>query len=183
MQRTGFVLLLLFIVCSYAADDLVKISDAKALKKLLKSRTNVFIIYTQESPSKKLTAEYTELAGKLRGKGTIGMINCKENKATKKICEENLQTERTIKFYKEGEFVKDYTRPLTYKSMERFVVNPSGDAPWYLYFFNNSSNTELLISCDVSWPVIFFHTYISNITLQLIICAGMRTSLPKMLSI
>ena len=36
----------------------------------------------------------------------------------------------TLKYYKEGEFQKDYDRKLTVQSFVAFMKDPSGDAPW-----------------------------------------------------
>jgi len=122
------LLLAAALLCVYAADDLVRVSDAKAFKKLLKQKSNVFVIYSNGVPDKKQLAEYTDLASKIRGKGTLALVDC-NNKASKKLCED-IEKDRTIKYYKEGEFVTDYKRPLKPKSIESFISNPNADGPW-----------------------------------------------------
>jgi len=133
MKLPKFLLLLVFLffcVCE-SADDIVRISDNKELKKLFKSRTNVLIMYTNEVDPV-IISEYAVAASKVKGKGTLALVNCKENKATKKLCDGNLDSKQkvSVKHYKEGEFNKDFNRPFKAKSFERFILDPNTEAPW-----------------------------------------------------
>jgi len=109
-------------------DVVIPISDAKALKKLLKAKTNVLVGYQNEDQPTILT-EFTNAATKTKGKGTFALVDCHESKSAKKLCEDNEQP-FSAKHYKDGSFNKDYDRPFKAKSFESFILNPDEDAPW-----------------------------------------------------
>ncbi|KOB69003.1 Uncharacterized protein OBRU01_17456 [Operophtera brumata] len=79
------------------------ISDIKEFKKLLRTKTNVMILFINEpNEGKKL---------------------CKKLKIAS-------QKPYYMKHYKDGEFHKDYDRSETQTSMSNFLRDPTGDLPW-----------------------------------------------------
>ena len=67
-----------------------------------------------------------------KGKGTLVKINCKDSP---KLCKKLKVTWETdsgalLRHFKDGDFHKDYDRPMTEKSLTSFMLDPTGDAPW-----------------------------------------------------
>jgi len=132
LRLLEYFVLLLVETTTQQKDDLVRVSDAKEFKKLLKSRSNILILFTTEEESN-LMKEFTTAATKLRGKGTFAVIRCTENKASKKLCDGQLKPKEkfSLKHYQQGEFHKDYNRPLKAISFENFMLDPeSEESPW-----------------------------------------------------
>jgi len=112
------------------AQEAIKVNDQKALKKVFKDRANVLVLYNRNAPAKAVS-DFGALAKGARGRGTLAIVDCKENKNTKKMCDEAAFTEPfVIKFYREGEFVKDYIRPLKAKTLDAFLADPNSDPAW-----------------------------------------------------
>ncbi|KAK6181655.1 hypothetical protein SNE40_009469 [Patella caerulea] len=111
-------------------DLIIKVDDFKDFKKLLKTKTNLLVIYAQsdKSVSKSMTV-FQDVANEIRGKGTLALINCGEEK---KLCKKLKVSPSTfdIKHFKDGDFNKDYDRKIAIKSMVNFLLDPTGDLPW-----------------------------------------------------
>jgi len=128
-----FVCVVSVALAASSGDDVVtRITDAKALKKLLKSRINVLILFSNVDNGDSVLSEFTTAASKTKGKGSFALIDCTESKSSKKLCEGNINSDQqyVVKHYKEGAFNKDYDRPLKARSFESFILNPDQDAPW-----------------------------------------------------
>nr|UMA82692.1 venom-related protein disulfide isomerase [Conus ebraeus] len=111
-------------------DLIIRVDDFKDFKKLLRTRTNLLVIFTQsEKAASKSLALFEEVAEEMRGKATMAYINCGDDK---KLCKKLkvYTTTFELKHYKDGEFNKNYDRKLTVKSMVNFLMDPTGDIPW-----------------------------------------------------
>ncbi|XP_020917391.1 protein disulfide-isomerase A5 [Exaiptasia diaphana] len=106
------------------------VNDIKPFKKLQRTHTNLLVLFSKNDKS---ASSYFELLGniakEIKGKGTVAYINCGESK---KLCKKLKVTPKpsVIKHFKDGEFNKDYDRKYTFKSMMKFMSDPTGDAPW-----------------------------------------------------
>merc|ERR1719391_512469 len=74
----------------------------------------------------------TKVSKNTKGKGTLVRINCQSaTKLCKKLKVSWPDKKKLIlRHYKDGDFNKDYDRPLTERSLTTFVQDPTGDAPW-----------------------------------------------------
>ena len=131
MQLTA--ILLLACVASSFADlkHAVTVSDHKAWKKLLKTRTNVLALFASgQKQVGDFLSVYDRVAGKIMGKGTLVFLDCAKD--SKKLCK-TLKVKPEpfmLKHYKDGSFNKDYDRLLQEKSLLSFMENPTADPPW-----------------------------------------------------
>lgn len=134
----SFILLPVLFFCFSTGLDLKnveKLSDQKELKKLLRVRKNVLILFTDSSVNansvKKAINIVAEAANLAVGQGTVAVVDCHSDEA-KKFCKKLKISPHPVllKHYHNGEYHKDYDRPLTPKSIYRFLINPTGDAPW-----------------------------------------------------
>ncbi|CAG5116417.1 unnamed protein product, partial [Candidula unifasciata] len=109
---------------------IIRIEDFKDFKKLLRTKTNLLIICAHsEKATAKVMKLFEDVAEEMKGKATLGYINCGDDK---KFCKKLKfsPTEFELKHYKDGEFNKDYDRKLTFKSMVNFLLDPTGELPW-----------------------------------------------------
>lgn len=103
----------------------------KELKKLLRTKNNVLVCFVssikQAAPTIKV---FREAAGIVRGQGTMVLVDCSGE--ARKMCRKLKVTPEPValRHYKDGEFHKNYDRPLTAQSVVSFMRDPSGDAPW-----------------------------------------------------
>lgn len=108
------------------------VSDHKAWKKLVKTRTNVLVLFTNgEKSAQGILPTFEKVAYEIRGQGTLVFIDC-QTKDGKKLCK-NLKIKPALfelKHYKDGTFHKDYDRLLQEKSLISFMQNPAADPPW-----------------------------------------------------
>ena len=108
------------------------VDDYKAWKKVLKTRTNVLVLFANgEKNARGILPIFEKVAYEVRGQGTLLFIDCK-TKDGKKLCR-NLKVSPAmfeLKHYKEGVFHKDYDRLLQDKSMISFMQNPTAEPPW-----------------------------------------------------
>ncbi|XP_025081188.1 protein disulfide-isomerase A5-like [Pomacea canaliculata] len=111
-------------------DLVIRVEDFKDFKKLLRTRTNLLVIFAQseKSASKSMTL-FEQVAEEMKGKATIAFVNCGDDKKFCKKLKINPDTFE-LKHYKDGEFNKDYDRKLAAKSMVNFLMDPTGDIPW-----------------------------------------------------
>ncbi|KAL8572134.1 hypothetical protein ACOMHN_052931 [Nucella lapillus] len=111
-------------------DLIIRVNDFKDFKKLLRTRTNLLVIFTQsEKAASKSMALFEEVAEEMRGKATMAYLNCGDDK---KLCKKLkvYTTSFELKHYKDGDFNKNYDRKLAVKSMVNFLMDPTGDIPW-----------------------------------------------------
>lgn len=107
------------------------ISDPKEWKKLLRTRTNVLVLYSKGKVKQELNSVFNEVSRELRGTATLVHIDCQGD--GKKLCKKNkVETSGSysLKHYKDGDFHKDYDRRETVQSMSTFLRDPAGDIPW-----------------------------------------------------
>ncbi|KAK7092365.1 protein disulfide-isomerase A5-like [Littorina saxatilis] len=111
-------------------DLIIRVDDFKDFKKLLRTRTNLLVIFTQsdKAAAKSMTL-FEQVAEEMKGKATLAYVNCGEDK---KFCKKLKVSPTTVelKHYKDGDFNKDYDRKLALKSMVNFLMDPTGDIPW-----------------------------------------------------
>ncbi|KAJ8407136.1 hypothetical protein AAFF_G00288120, partial [Aldrovandia affinis] len=113
-----------------------KVSDHKDFKKLLRTRTNVLILYTKSATSGdgqlKLLSEVSQA---VKGQGTIAWVNCGDSEG-RKLCKKMKVDPGSKKggvevlHYKDGTFHMEYDRPSTFKSMVAFLKDPTGPPLW-----------------------------------------------------
>jgi len=108
------------------------ISDSKELKKLLRTKNNVLLVYSKKTDStSSIKSLLDEVSIEVKGLATIATIDC-SSKEGKKTCKKmKVDAEKyVIKHYKDGDFHKDYDRSENFKSMTTFLKDPTGDLPW-----------------------------------------------------
>ncbi|KAK7478533.1 hypothetical protein BaRGS_00030205, partial [Batillaria attramentaria] len=111
-------------------DLIIRVDDFKDFKKLLRTRTNLLVIFSQsEKAASKSMTVFEDVAEEMKGKATLAFVNCGDDK---KFCKKLKVSPVTfeLKHYKDGDFNKDYDRKLTVKSMVNFLMDPTGDIPW-----------------------------------------------------
>ncbi|XP_056292474.1 protein disulfide-isomerase A5 [Pseudoliparis swirei] len=136
-------LLLLLLVCllpllqTLKVSPLIeKVSDHKDFRKLLRTRTNVLVLFTSAAPSGDSHLKLlSDVAQTLKGQGTIAWVNCGDSEG-RKLCKK-LKVNPSSKpggaellHYKDGTFHTEYSRPATFKSMVAFLKDPSGPPLW-----------------------------------------------------
>ncbi|CAK8672303.1 unnamed protein product [Clavelina lepadiformis] len=108
------------------------IDNMKSFKKLLRTKTNVLVMFAdnEKSAEKKFTI-YGEAALASKGTATLAWIDC-SNKEGKKICKKQKANPAPVEIqhYKDGEFSAIYERKFSVKSIVGFLKNPTGDGPW-----------------------------------------------------
>ena len=128
-----FPLLLALAGSKKAAKSLVtQVSDHKEFKKLLRTKTNVLVLYTGNTKqSEEVMKVVEEVSVEVKGLATCLALEC-NSKEGKKLCKKLKVTTSSylLKHYKDGEFHKDYDRAVTVKSMVTFLKDPTGDLPW-----------------------------------------------------
>ncbi|XP_034839340.1 protein disulfide-isomerase A5 isoform X1 [Maniola hyperantus] len=109
------------------------ISDIKEFKKLLRSKTNILVLYVNnQKSSQNVTDVFKDAADNMKGQATLVTIDCSGSEG-KKLCKKlkvSLDKPYSIKHYKDGDFHKDYDRGVTVSAMVNFLRDPSGDLPW-----------------------------------------------------
>jgi protein disulfide isomerase family A protein 5 len=105
------------------------VDDHKEFKKLLRTKTNVLVLF---SSSDKRSAEVRkvmeEASLEVKGLATLLTVDC-SSKEGRKLCKKlKVETEKyVVKHYKDGDFHKDYDRAATVKSMVTFLKDPTGE--------------------------------------------------------
>ncbi|XP_027020414.1 protein disulfide-isomerase A5 [Tachysurus fulvidraco] len=113
-----------------------RVSDHKDFKKLLRTRTNVLVLYTKTATSGDVQLKLlTDVAQAVKGQGTIAWVNCGDSEG-RKLCKKVKvdPSSKTAGFeilhYKDGTFHTEYNRPATLKSMVAFLKDPTGAPLW-----------------------------------------------------
>ncbi|KAJ8737780.1 hypothetical protein PYW08_000375 [Mythimna loreyi] len=109
------------------------IGDIKEFKKLLRTKTNVLILFVNEPKnSHSITDVFKDTADSMKGQATLAIIDC-NNSDGKKLCKKlKISSDKAyyLKHYKDGEFHKDYDRNESVNSLCNFLRDPTGDLPW-----------------------------------------------------
>ncbi|XP_065357827.1 protein disulfide-isomerase A5 [Calliphora vicina] len=108
------------------------VSEYKDFKKLLRTKTNVLVLYTSNTKqSSEQIRIFKETAEAIKGSGTMVLMDCTQTDK-KKLCKKLKVNPNPVvlKHYKDGDFHKDYDRKMTASSMTNFMRDPAGDLPW-----------------------------------------------------
>eukprot|EP00118_Oscarella_pearsei_P015366 m.138527 g.138527 ORF g.138527 m.138527 type:complete len:765 (+) comp38247_c0_seq18:43-2337(+) len=106
------------------------IDDVKEFKKLLRTRTNILVMFSKTAKSMSdILPIFGDAATEMKGRAALVTIDCS---STGKLCKKLKISPETkiLKHYKDGKFNKDYDRKYAVKSMANFLEDPTGDAPW-----------------------------------------------------
>uniref|UniRef100_A0A4W4GTE9 Protein disulfide-isomerase A5 n=1 Tax=Electrophorus electricus TaxID=8005 RepID=A0A4W4GTE9_ELEEL len=113
-----------------------QVRDHKDFKKLLRTRTNVLVLYTKSATSGDAQLKLlSDAAQAVKGQGTIAWVNCGDSEG-RKLCKKVKvdPSSKTAAFeilhYKDGAFHTEYNRPATLKSMVAFLKDPTGAPLW-----------------------------------------------------
>ncbi|XP_046580143.1 protein disulfide-isomerase A5-like [Haliotis rubra] len=110
---------------------ILRVDDYKEYKKLLRTKTNLLVIFAQsEKAASKSMTLFEDVAEEVKGKGTMAFINCGEEKKLCKKLKSTPAAPYTLKHFKDGDYNRDYDRKLVFKSMVNFMLDPTGDLPW-----------------------------------------------------
>uniref|UniRef100_A0A674DZ58 Protein disulfide-isomerase A5 n=1 Tax=Salmo trutta TaxID=8032 RepID=A0A674DZ58_SALTR len=113
-----------------------KVSEHKDFKKLLRTRTNVLVLYTKSATSGDSKLKLlSDVAQVIKGQGTIAWVNCGDSEGRKlckkvKVDPSSKSGGADLLHYKDGTFHTEYNRPATYKSMVAFLKDPTGPPLW-----------------------------------------------------
>lgn len=113
------------------ANAVEEYADHKDFKQLLRTRTNVMVLFVSSvSRAASFLKTYREAAKEVRGIGTMIMIDCGGD--GKKLCRilKASPDPYMLHHYKDGKFNRVYDRKETVKSLVRFMNDPTGDVPW-----------------------------------------------------
>ena len=146
-RRLSFVLL--FLAASTWAKKPPKslvesVEDHKEFKKLLRTKTNVLVLFSSsEKRSGEAQKVLEEAAQEVKGLATLVTVDC-ASKEGKKLCKK-LKVEAkdsfVLKHYKDGDFNKDYDRAVSLKSMVVFLKDPTGAVPVFIHYISRRIGT------------------------------------------
>ena len=146
-RRLSFVLL--FLAASTWAKKNPKslvesVEDHKEFKKLLRTKTNVLVLFSSsEKRSGEAQKVLEEAAQEVKGLATLVTVDC-ASKEGKKLCKK-LKVEAkdsfVLKHYKDGDFNKDYDRAVSLKSMVVFLKDPTGAVPVFIHYISRRIGT------------------------------------------
>lgn len=146
------------------ANPVEEYADHKEFKHLLRTRTNVMVLFVNSvSRAAPFLKIYREAAKEVRGIGTMIMIDCAGD--GKKLCRILKASPETyvLHHYKDGKFNRVYDRRETVKSLVRFMNDPTGDVPWEeepsgksVVHLPDISSLEKLINKNKSVMVMFY---------------------------
>lgn len=121
---------------------LENIVDHKDFRKLLRTKTNILVLFLTEGQQQKSMQSsplanvalnvFREAASVIRGTGTMLLIDCSHSEK-RKLCKKlkvSLESPYTLRHYHEGDYHKEYDRQLSVNSMVNFMRDPAGDLPW-----------------------------------------------------
>ena len=119
-----------------SAKSLVEpITDQKEFKKILRTKTNILVMYSAQEVSGDMNGLLGEASIEVKGLATILAVNCGDREG-KKLCKKMKvsTTSYVLKHYKDGDFHKDYDRAETLKSLVTFLKDPTGNIYTYNIF-------------------------------------------------
>jgi len=139
MKTIFTALVVLLSVFSYAQSkkssnqDLVnKVENIKAFKKLLRTKTNVLVMFAKNGDeASKSMGVFGDAAAKAKGIGTLAWVDCSD-KDGKKLCKNQKMKPDSVEIvhFKDGENAGKYERKFSVKSIHAFLKNPTSDGPW-----------------------------------------------------
>ncbi|MGH0156236.1 UNVERIFIED_CONTAM: hypothetical protein FKN15_065286 [Acipenser sinensis] len=107
------------------------VSDHKDFKKLLRTRTNVLILYSKSAAAGERQLKLlSDVAQAVKGQGTIAWVDCGDSEGRKlckktKVDPSSKRSGVELLHYKDGIFHTEYNRPETYKVLAGMNVHPS----------------------------------------------------------
>ncbi|XP_028663912.1 protein disulfide-isomerase A5 isoform X2 [Erpetoichthys calabaricus] len=113
-----------------------KVSEHKDFKKLLRTRTNVLILYSKSAAvGERQLKLLSEVAQAVKGQGTIAWVDCGDSEGRKlckkvKVDPSSKKGGAEMLHYKDGNFNTEYSRPETFKSIVAFLKDPTGAPLW-----------------------------------------------------
>jgi len=141
--------------------QLESFEDLKVLKKFLRTKTNVLMLFSKdESSVKPVSTLLNEVAISTKGFAKLAKVNCDK---AKKLCKKLKANPKPLewKHFKDGEYHKDYDRLMTAKSMVNFLKDPTGDLPWDeestatdVHHLQNSNELERLMKKSLKMPAL-----------------------------
>ena len=158
------ILMALIVNAKKPAKSLIEeISDHKDFKKFLKTRNNILVYFY----SSKIPTEVSEVLKKVsestKGLATLVTVDCSSPDG-KKLCKKVKTSKGELKHYKSGEFHKDYDRLMTVASMDTFLRDPTGDAPWEededsgdVLFLNDAKSFNTALKKDRKGMMVMFY--------------------------
>uniref|UniRef100_A0A915IUE0 Thioredoxin domain-containing protein n=1 Tax=Romanomermis culicivorax TaxID=13658 RepID=A0A915IUE0_ROMCU len=121
-----------------AKSGVERVDDLDSLKKLLRTKNNVLILYstglkTGSHDLNEVSRLLASVSLSLYGKSTIISVDCLTENG-RKICKKMkvaFENKPYILYhYNSGKFNKEYDRSLTEASLTRFLSDPTADTPW-----------------------------------------------------
>uniref|UniRef100_H0X710 Protein disulfide-isomerase A5 n=1 Tax=Otolemur garnettii TaxID=30611 RepID=H0X710_OTOGA len=113
-----------------------RISDPKDLKKLLRTRNNVLVLYSKsEAAAENHLRLLSTVAQAVKGQGTVCWVDCGDSES-RKLCKKmkvdlSLKDKKVELFhYQDGAFHTEYNRAVTFKSIVAFLKDPKGPPLW-----------------------------------------------------
>ncbi|XP_063663116.1 protein disulfide-isomerase A5 isoform X3 [Pan troglodytes] len=113
-----------------------RISDPKDLKKLLRTRNNVLVLYSKsEAAAENHLRLLSTVAQVVKGQGTICWVDCgdaESRKLCKKMKVDLSPKDKKVELfhYQDGAFHTEYNRAVTFKSIVAFLKDPKGPPLW-----------------------------------------------------
>uniref|UniRef100_A0A8C0NRE1 Protein disulfide-isomerase A5 n=1 Tax=Canis lupus familiaris TaxID=9615 RepID=A0A8C0NRE1_CANLF len=113
-----------------------RISDPKDLKKLLRTRNNVLVLYSKsEAAAESHLRLLSTVAQAVKGQGTICWVDCgdaESRKLCKKMKVDLSPKDKKVELfhYQDGAFHTEYNRAVTFKSIVAFLKDPKGPPLW-----------------------------------------------------
>lgn len=113
-----------------------RISDPKDLKKLLRTRNNILVLYSKsEAAAQSHLKLLSTVAQAVKGQGTICWVDCgdaESRKLCKKMKVDLSPKDKAVELfhYQDGAFHTEYNRALTFKSIVAFLKDPKGPPLW-----------------------------------------------------
>ena len=140
-----------------------EISDHKDFKKFLKTRNNILVYFYSNNIQKDISELLKKVSESTKGLATLVSVDCSSQDG-KKLCKKVKASNGELKHYKSGEYHKDYDRPMTFASMDNFLRDPTGDAPWEededsgdVLFLNDAKSFNGALKRDKKGMMVMFY--------------------------
>uniref|UniRef100_A0A2K5NHG8 Protein disulfide-isomerase A5 n=3 Tax=Cercopithecinae TaxID=9528 RepID=A0A2K5NHG8_CERAT len=131
-----WVVLPLWLSSAKVSSLIERISDPKDLKKLLRTRNNVLVLYSKsEAAAENHLRLLSTVAQAVKGQGTICWVDCgdaESRKLCKKMKVDLSPKDKKVELfhYQDGAFHTEYNRAVTFKSIVAFLKDPKGPPLW-----------------------------------------------------
>ena len=140
-----------------------EISDHKEFKKFLKTRNNILVYFYSNSIPAEISELLKRVSESTKGLATLVSVDCSSPDG-KKLCKKVKASKGEFKHYKSGEFHKEYDRLMTFASMDAFLRDPTGDAPWEedeesrsVMFLNDAKSFNAALKKDKKGMMVMFY--------------------------